>query len=135
MEIEKVMKLGFCTEEEARKALEDTHGDVVEAIIKVMDIPESKWIPKKKEQDETQKYFNEMRRLTSIINNNIEEGLKKKDQPGASLPAEKSIQMSPGLRYLDYDYTQNSHLEVLDEEEQTPETACQKQSECSSDSQ
>lgn len=135
MEIEKVMLLGCCSEEEAKNALVETNGDVVEAVIKVMNIPESKWAPKKKEQDEVQKHFSEMRRITSTINDNIEEGFKKKGQLGASLPAEKSIQMSPGLRYLDYDYTQSSHLEVLDEGGQTPETACQKQSECSSDSQ
>ncbi len=125
MEVERVMNLGCCTEEEAKVALAKTNGDIVEAIALVMNIPESKWAPKKKELDETQKHFAEMRKVTSDVNASIEASFTKSGQPGASRPAETSIQMSPGLRYLDYDCTQSSHLALLEEEEQTPGTACQ----------
>lgn len=125
MEVERVMNLGCCTEEEAKAALLKTNGDVVEAIALVMNIPESKWAPKKRELDETQKHFSNLRKIDSDINASIEAGFKKSGQPGASRPAETSIQMSPGLRYLDYDCTQSSHLALLEEEGQTQGTACQ----------
>ena len=58
-EVEDIMKMAFCTEEEARRVLNET-GDVIDAVCKIMDVTPV-LAPKKKELNEEQLKFKEMR--------------------------------------------------------------------------
>lgn len=87
-DIEKVMNLAFCNEDEAKDALQKTHGDIVDAIDLLLNVPPTAGAPKKKELDEVQQFFAKMRVTTEEINKSIQEGLeksKKSDQHDSSV--------------------------------------------------
>lgn len=76
-DVEKVMNLAFCTEDEAKEALQKTHGDIVDAIDMLLKVPPTTGAPKKKELDEVQTFFAKMRMTTETLNDSIEQGMKK----------------------------------------------------------
>lgn len=122
MEVERVMKLAFCSEEEAKSALEKADGDVVEAISIIMDIPP----PKQKELTGEQMMFAQMRKNMEAMNKSIEDGFKKSDQHDSSSQELSSIHVLPLEEMtLHSDCIQNSQIPTLELEEQTQETACQ----------
>ena len=120
-EVETVMKLAFCSEEEARKALSETV-DVVSAVGSILVFPATHGDPKPKILTTEQEEFARIRREMEAIEANI----TKSNQSGSS---SQVSQRSPALRQeemlLRSDCTQSSHLATLEEEVQIPGTACQ----------
>lgn len=118
------MHLTGCTQEEAEQALRDCKNDVIDAIDKIMKVPQTLGAPKRKELDETQKQFAEMRKVTESLNKSIESGLNNKstktDQHGSPSYQEKSynhIPHSPPL-WSDSNHIQQSQLPSLESGEQ-----------------
>ena len=81
-DIEKVMNLAFCTEEEAKEALQKTCGDIVDAIDLLLKVPSTAGAPKKRELDEVQTFFAKMRVTSEEINKSIQEGIEKSKKSG-----------------------------------------------------
>lgn len=120
-DVEDVMKMSFCTEEEARKAL-NICGDVTSAVCYIYRDPPV-LPPKKKELSEEQKKFEEFRismercdreRHTNLVRTTNRPELSCQDSQDT--PEEKS-QHSESI--------QQSHLPTLESEAKTQETACQ----------
>lgn len=136
--VEKVMNLAFCTEEEARTALHETDGDIVEAIDILLKVPPTLAAPKQKEMDDVQKFFKKMREDTQRMNDEIEESIKLKNLTSSSQPA---ASVSVDLPCLPEGTApqNNCSPECLppsrESAVQTQETACPSLSECSSGSQ
>ena len=121
------MNLTGCTQEEAEKALRECSNDPVDAVDKLLKIPVSKWAPKKKELDETQKHFSEMRKTMEAMDKRVESEFKHSDQPDySSSPASShSLVRLPEEPWSDSHHTQQSQILIPELEEQTPGTACQ----------
>ena len=120
-EIERVMKLAFCTEEEARLALSKTN-DVIEAVDMLLVVPVTRGAPKPKVISPEQEEFIKMRKNMELLDKNI----TKKDQ------SDSSFLMSMHIPVLDQeemslrsDCIQSSQIPVQEEEEQKQETVCQ----------
>ncbi len=120
-DVEDVMKMSFCSEEDARKALEIC-GDVTSAVCYIYRDPPV-LPPKKKELTEEQKKFEEFRknmencdkeRHTNLVRTTNQPELSYQDSQ--DIPEEKS-QHSESI--------QQSHLPTLESEAKTQETACQ----------
>ena len=77
--IEKVMNLAFCSEEEARIALHETDGDIIDAIDMLLKVEPSIAAPKQKKMDDIQQFFTKLRHDTQKMNDEIEESLKIKN--------------------------------------------------------
>lgn len=132
------MHLSGCTQEEAEQALRECNNDVIDAIDKIIKVPQSLGAPKKKELNETQKKFADMRKVTESLNKSIESGfgnkqdvITKTDQHGSPSCQEKSynhIPHSPPL-WSDSHHIQQSQIPSLESVEQKQETACLSQSE------
>lgn len=134
--IEKVMNLAFCTEEEARVALHETDGDVVDAIDILLKVPQTLAAPKQKKMDDIQQFFTKLRHDTQKMNDEIEESLKIKNLTSSNqrdslqsvdLPSlhEETVQQS--------NYSQECQLPSLESAVQKQETAYPSLSECSYD--
>ena len=74
------MSLANCTREEAERMLRECNNDPVEAVDRLIETPKTLGAPKKKQVSDEQKWFSEIRKTMENIDNNIEKGLKKKDQ-------------------------------------------------------
>ena len=124
-EIERIMMLAICSEEDARNAYEKTH-DVIDAVDLLFEVPPTKGAPKEKTQTAEQKEFMEIRRRMEAMESNIQDGLKHSNQPESSsqvlshIPVHVQEEMT-----LHSDCIQSSHLVTLEEVEQTQETVCQ----------
>ncbi len=135
--VEKVMNLAFCTEEEARVALHETDGDIVEAIDILLKVPPTLAAPKQKEMDDVQKFFKKLREDTQKMNEEIEESIKVKNLTSSN---QHAASVSVDLPCLHEETApQNSCYPGCpppsrESEVQTQETACPSLSECSSDS-
>lgn len=135
--VEKVMNLAFCTEEEARVALHETDGDVVEAIDILLKIPPTLAAPKQKEMDDVQKFFKKLREDTQRMNDEIEESIKLKNltssnQHAVSAPID--LPCLPEGTALQNSCSPECPPPSLESEAQTRETACPSLSEYSSGS-
>ena len=123
-DVERVMKLAFCSEEDARKALSET-GDVIDAIDSILIIPSTRGNPKLRKVDETQTFFAEMRKDMEAIDKEIESGFKKSGQPDSSSQVSMHIPTLLEEPFQRPCYTQNNHLKLQESEERKQETACQ----------
>lgn len=122
------MSLTGCTQEEAENALRECKGDTVEAVDRILNIPPSKFAPKKKELDETQRKFAEMRKTLETMNADIEAGfLTKTDQRdySSSPKLTRTLSLRQEEPSSDLHHTQQNQIEVPELEEQKQETACQ----------
>lgn len=123
------MNLTGCTQEEAERVLSETNNDTVEAVDRILNIPQSKWAPKPKQLDETQKKFTEMRKILESSENSIQAGFcsKKTDQRDCSSSQELSHSPCRPLEELSSDsrHTQQNQIAIPELEEQIQETACQ----------
>jgi hypothetical protein len=120
-EIEIVMKLAFCTEEEAKKALAETV-DIVSAVGSILVFPETRGDPKPKVLTPQQKEFAKIRKEMEAI----DESIMRSNQSDSSSRVSQHIHVPlPEEMSLRSDYTQNSHLKVLEEEVQIPGTVYQ----------
>ena len=119
-DVERVMMLAFCTEEEARTALSKTH-DVIDAVDMILVVPTTIGAPKPKlislEQQEFAKIRSSMEEM--------DRQLTKSNQPDSS---SQVLSHTPALvqeeMTLRSDCIQSSQIPVQGEEEQTRETAC-----------
>lgn len=129
--MEMVMNLTGCTQEEAEKALRECNGDPVDAIDKLLNIPQSRGAPKKKELDETQKKFSEMRKNMEEMDRKNDAVLMKTDQHDCSSSQGSShSRVHPQEQLsLNSHHTQQSQILIPELEEQTQGTACPSQSE------
>jgi NACalpha-BTF3-like transcription factor len=125
------MSLTGCTQEQAEKALRECNNDTVDAVDKILNIPPSKFIPKKKELDDTQKKFAEMRANMESMDRLNDTKLMKKDQPDCSSSPKLMRTLSLHQEELssDLSHTQQSQIVIPELEEQKPETVCPSQSE------
>ena len=121
------MSLTGCTQEEAERALSETNNDTVEAVDRILNIPQSKWAHKPRQLDETQKKFTEMRKILESSENSIQAGFTKTDQRDCSSSQELSHSPCRPLEELSSDshHTQQNQITIPELEEQTQETACQ----------
>jgi hypothetical protein len=120
-EVEIVMKLAFCTEEEARKALSETV-DIVSAVGSILVFPETRGAPKSKTLTPEQEDFAKIRKDMEVIEASITMSSQSDSSSRASQRNPARLQEEMLLRS---DCTQSSHLATLEEEEQKPGTACQ----------
>lgn len=129
-DVERVMKLAFCTEEEARSALSKTH-DVIDAVDMLLVIPLAKGGPKPHVLSNEQQEFKKIRVSMEAIDKQI----TKSDQPDSS---SQVLSRTPALvqeeMTLHSDCIQSSQIPVQELKEQTQETACPLQSGYSCDS-
>lgn len=125
--MEMVMHLSGCTQEEAEQALRECKGDVIDAIDKLIKTPPTIGAPKKKELDETQKKFTEMRKVLDTMNIDIEEGFKKKDQhaDSSSQALSHSHDHHQEALWSDSNHTRQNQIVIPELEEQKQETVCQ----------
>lgn len=120
-DIERVMKLAFCSEEDARLALSKTN-DIIDAVDMILSVPITRGAPKPRVLSPQQQEFTQMRANMEALDKNI----TKTDQPDSSsqvlthTPVLAQEEMS-----LHSDCIQYSQIPVQGEEEQTQETACQ----------
>ena len=115
------MKLAFCSEEEARKALSETH-DVVEAVGSILVFPATRGAPKSKTLTPEQEEFAKLRKNMEAM----EADITRSSQSGSSSQVSQRIPaLLPEEMSLRSDCIQSSHLATLEEEEQKPGTACQ----------
>jgi hypothetical protein len=120
-EVEIVMKLAFCTEEEARKALSETV-DIVSAVGSILVFPETRGAPKSKTLTPEQEEFAKIRKDMENIDGCI---MKSNQSDSSSLELQRNPVLPPEEMSLRSDCIQSSHLATLEEEVQIPETACQ----------
>lgn len=126
--MEIVMSLTGCTQEEAERVLRECNGDTVETVDRILNIPPSKFTPKKKELDETQRRFAEMRHVLDSMNADIETRLlTKKDQHDCSSSPKltRTLSLHQEEPSSDSHHTQQNQIVIPELEEQTRETACQ----------
>jgi rhamnose utilization protein RhaD (predicted bifunctional aldolase and dehydrogenase) len=117
-DIERIMMLANCSEEDAKNAYEKTH-DVIEACDLLLQVPETKGAPKKNTKVESE-LFSKMRKDMK----EMDDKFTRLNQPLSSsqvlshthAPAQEEMT-------LHSDCTQSSHLATLAEEEQRRETA------------
>jgi hypothetical protein len=121
------MSLTACTYEEAVKALRECNNDTVEAVDKILKVPESRWNPKPKELDETQKKFVEMRKNMEEMDRKHDTPLKKIDQPDCSSSPMSTHSLARPLEEfsLDSHHTQQNQIVIPELEEQKQETVYQ----------
>ena len=124
-DIERIMKLAFCSEEDARKAYEKTH-DVIDAVELLFDIPPSRGNPKEKVISEEQRQFTEIRKSMESVDENIMRGFTKSNQHAPS-SRELSRNLAPVQEEMTLrsDCIQSSQIPTREEEEQRQETVCQ----------
>jgi hypothetical protein len=124
-DIERVMMLACCTEEEARLALSKTN-DIIDAVDMIMSVPVTRGAPKQKVLSEEQIAFMEIRKNMEAIDQSVQANLTKSNQSDSSSQALTHIPV-PGQEemLLHSDCTQSSQIPTLVEEEQKQETVCQ----------
>jgi hypothetical protein len=84
------MALTGCMQEEAERVLRECNNDTVDAVDKILKIPESRWTPKRKRQDETQQKFSEIRKEMEAMDRLHDAKLMKTSQPDCSSSQELS---------------------------------------------
>ena len=125
------MQLTGCTQEDAEQTLRECNNDPVDAIDKLMKVPETIGAPKKKKISEDQKRFVEMRHHMESMDRLTDTKLMKKDQHDYSSSQVLShthdlLREEPSL---DSHHTLQNQIVIPELEEQTLETVCQSQSE------
>lgn len=119
-DVERVMKLAFCNEDEARMALSKTH-DVIDAVDMLLCVPVTRGAPKSKVISPEQEEFANMRKKMEAMDKNI----TKSNQPDSSSQAlPHTLAHDQEEMSLRSDCIQHSQIPVQGEEEQKPETVC-----------
>jgi hypothetical protein len=119
-DVERVMKLAFCTEEEARQALAKTH-DVIDAVDMLFVVPVTLGAPKPRVLSPEQQEFARMRENMEAIDKQI----TKSNQPdSSSLVSTHTPALVQEEMTLRSDCTQSSQIPVQESTEQIQETVC-----------
>ena len=118
-EVEDLMKMTFCSEEEARKVLAETD-DIIEAASRILGNPVL--APKKKELTEEQLKFKEMRVNMERMDRTRDTNLTRINQPEPS-----SLDLKDTLDQMlqHSENIQNNHPEVQELEVEIPEIVYQ----------
>ena len=119
-DVERVMKLAFCTEEEARMALSKTH-DVIDAVDMLFVVPVTLGAPKPHVLSPEQQEFAKMRANMEAMDKNI---MKSNQSDSSSLVSTHTPALVQEEMMLRFDCTQSSQIPVQGEEGQKQETAC-----------
>jgi hypothetical protein len=119
-DVERVMKLAFCTEEEARSALSKTH-DVIDAVDMILDVPVIRGGPKPRVLSAEQQEFARMRENMEAMDKSI---TKLNQSDSSSLVSTHTPVLVQEEMTLHSDCTQSSQIPVQEEAEQKQETAC-----------
>jgi hypothetical protein len=119
-EVEDIMKMAFCTEEEARRVLNET-GDVIDAVCKIMDVTPV-LAPKKKELNEEQLKFKEMRTNMERMDRLHDHNLTRINQHE---PSCLDLTDTPSPTSQHSENIQSNHLLTQELEVEIPETVCQ----------
>lgn len=123
-DVERVMMLSCCSEEDARQALSKTN-DVIDAIDMIMCIPITRGAPKQKTVSEEQVAFMKLRKNMEAIERSVQSNITTSNQSDSSSQVlTHSPALSPEEMTLRSGYTQSSQIPAQVEEEQTQETAC-----------
>jgi hypothetical protein len=120
-DVERVMKLAFCTEEEARGALTKTH-DVIDAVDMILDVPVIRGGPKPRVLSPEQQEFAHIRANMEAMDKSI---TKSSQSDSSSLVSTHTPALVQEEMTLHSDCTQSSQIPVQEEEAQKQETACQ----------
>jgi hypothetical protein len=119
-DVERVMKLAFCTEEDARSALSKTH-DVIDAVDMLLIVPVTRGAPKPRMVSSEQQEFTRMRQSME----SLEKEITKSNQSDSSSQVLSHIPaLGPEEMTLRSDCTQSSQIPVQESKEQTQGTAC-----------
>lgn len=119
-DIERIMMLAFCSEEDAKNAYEKTQ-DVVEACDLLLQVPETKGAPKKNiklEPESSTKMRKDMEELDKKLTH-------LNQLASSSRGSSRTHDHAQEEMTLRSDCIQSSHLALLEEEEQKQETVCQ----------
>ena len=81
-DVKKLMDMCFCSEEQAKHALSQTD-NIVDAMCLILNV-KPVLPPKQITMTKEQAWFKEVRTSMEKMDRNIEDGLKKKDQPASS---------------------------------------------------
>ena len=129
--METVMNLSGCSREQAELALRTSNGDVVEALVLVMDGSKVA-VPKQKTMDKTQHFFSLIRNEMTKLTESISKGFIASDQSEPSEHCEMQSHPEETVQQSSCcpEYHPPSPVSVVE----IPETACPSQSECSYDS-
>ena len=119
-DVQRVMKLAFCTEEEARSALAKTH-DVIDAVDMLFVVPVTLGAPKPSVLSPEQQEFAKMRAYMEAMDKQI---TKLNQSDSSSLVSTHTPVLAQEEMTLRSDCTQSSQIPVQEEEEQKQETAC-----------
>ena len=119
-DVERVMKLAFCTEEEARSALAKTH-DVIDAVDMLFVVPVTLGAPKPYVLSPEQQEFAKMRTTMEAIDKQI---TKSNQFDSSSLELSHTPVLVQEEMTLRSDCTQSSQIPVQEEGGQRQETAC-----------
>jgi hypothetical protein len=122
-DVERVMMLVSCSEEEARRALSETD-DVIDAADMLMSVPATRGAPKQKTLTEEQSAFTEIRKNMEAIDKLVQTNLTKSNQPDSSYQGLKDTHVQEEMT-LHSDCIQSSQIPTQEEEEQKQGTACQ----------
>lgn len=123
-DVERVMMLSCCSEEDARQALSKT-SDVIDAVDMIMRVPITRGAPKQKTVSEEQVAFVELRKNMEAIERSVQSNITTSNQPDSSSQVlTHNPALSPEEMTLHSDCTQSSQIPAQVEEEQTQETAC-----------
>jgi hypothetical protein len=120
-DVERVMKLAFCTEEEARAALSKTH-DVIDAVDMLFVVPVTLGAPKPRVLSPEQEEFARIRENMETMDKSI---TKSSQSDSSSLVSTHTLGLVQEEMTLHSDCTQSSQIPVQEEEAQKQETACQ----------
>jgi hypothetical protein len=124
-DIERIMKLAFCSEEDARNAYAKTH-DIIDAVDLLFTIPPARGDPKEKVVSEQQKQFTEIRKTMESIDNSIIRGFTNSNQPvPSSQVLSHNLDPVQEEMTLRSDCIQSSQIPTQESKEQKQETACQ----------
>jgi hypothetical protein len=120
-DIERIMQLAFCSEEDARHAFSKTQ-DVVDAVDMLLEIPPTKGAPKPKQLSEEQKAFTQIRKDMEKIDR-ANETLMKTSQHDSSFPMlSHTLGLVQEEMSLHSDRILESHLPTQEEVAQKSET-------------
>ena len=126
--VQKVMDMASCSEDDAKKCLEKTNGDVFEAICLSMNA-----IEVEKTLDETQKFFKETRKSLAEVERLCKKRLAISDQSELSELDEKKNHREEKVQQNNC--SNECHPLTLEQEVEIPAIVCPLLSECSCDSQ
>ena len=121
-DIERIMMLAICSEEDAKNAYAKTQ-DVVEALDLLLQVPPSKGAPKKNKKVEPES-FSKMRKDMKDMDNRFTHSGQCESSSRELSRTHAPVQEEMSLRS---DCIRSSHLATLGEEEQTRETVYQLQ--------